>query len=77
MTTYTFRVQVEPDEDAWHAYCPALISYGGVTWGATREEALQNIHDVVQLVISDLLENGEQLPEGVQVSEELLVSVPL
>ena len=22
--TYTFKVIVEPDEDRWHAYCPAL-----------------------------------------------------
>ena len=24
VTTYTFRVVVEPDEDRWRAYCPAL-----------------------------------------------------
>jgi hypothetical protein len=31
MKTYTFKVIVEPDEDAqgnpaWHAYCPTLVS---------------------------------------------------
>ena len=33
MKTYSFRVIVEPDEDAdgnpaWHAYCPALEGLG-------------------------------------------------
>jgi hypothetical protein len=34
MKTYTFKVVIEPDEDAqgnpaWHAYCPALVGVGG------------------------------------------------
>ena len=33
MKTYSFKVVVEPDEDAqgnpaWHAYCPALVERG-------------------------------------------------
>jgi hypothetical protein len=36
LTTYTFRIVVEPDEDRWRAYCPELA-----TWGYTNEEALQ------------------------------------
>ena len=39
--TYLFRVVVEPGEDRWHAYCPALEDIGGATWGHTREEALK------------------------------------
>jgi hypothetical protein len=27
MKTYTFKVVVEPDEDRWHAYCPALVRH--------------------------------------------------
>jgi predicted RNase H-like HicB family nuclease len=50
---------VEPDDDAWHACCPALEQYGGATWGATREEALQNIREVIQLVVADLTEARE------------------
>lgn len=75
MTTYTFRIEVEPDEDAWHAYCPALVKYGGATWGETREDALQNIRQVIEMVVADLLEAGEHLPEDVWVSSEPLVSV--
>jgi predicted RNA binding protein YcfA (HicA-like mRNA interferase family) len=58
MKTYTFRVVVEPDEDRWFAYCPALRDYGAATWGYTREEALQHINEVVQMVISELREDG-------------------
>jgi predicted RNase H-like HicB family nuclease len=39
MKSYLFRVVVEPDEDRWHAYCPALDKYGAATWGYTKEEA--------------------------------------
>lgn len=75
MTTYTFHVVVEPDGDAWHAYCPALVQQGGATWGETREEALANIREVVELVVADLIETGGRLPDAVQVSQEPLVSV--
>lgn len=57
-TADPFRIEVEPDEDAWHAYCPALVKYGGATWGKTREEALRNIRQVVEMVITDLAEAG-------------------
>ena len=62
--TYTFRVVVEPDGDRWHAYCPALEHYGAATWGNTQEEALKHIHEVVSIVVEELLEDGMQIPEG-------------
>jgi predicted RNase H-like HicB family nuclease len=75
LTTYTFRVVVERDGDAWHAYCPALKQHGAVTWGATREEALKHIREVVEMVVAELVEDGEPLPADVQVSSEPLVAV--
>jgi predicted RNase H-like HicB family nuclease len=69
--TYTFKVIVEPDEDRWRAYCPALEQYGAATWGATEEEALQHINEVVQMVIEELIEDGEPIPDGPQ--EEVAV----
>jgi len=38
MKSYLFRVVVEPDEERWHAYCPALDKYGAATWGYTKGE---------------------------------------
>jgi predicted RNase H-like HicB family nuclease len=64
MKTYTFKVVVEPDDDRWHAYCPALQQYGAATWGNTREEAFQHIQEVVQMVIEELLEDGIAIPAG-------------
>ena len=69
--TYTFKVVVEPDEDRWHAYCPALEQYGAATWGNTEEEALRHINEVVQMVVEELVEDGEPIPEGPQ--EEVTV----
>jgi predicted RNase H-like HicB family nuclease len=73
MKTYTFKVVVEPDEDRWHAYCPALEGQGASTWGHTREEALKHIHEVVQLVVESMIEHGEKLPE--ETTEEVQITV--
>jgi predicted RNase H-like HicB family nuclease len=77
LTTYTFRVVIEPDEDRWHASCPALVGRGAATWGHTREEALANIQDVLKMVVASMIEYGEPIqPSGdVHVSEEPLVAV--
>ena len=74
-TTYTYRVVVEPDEDAWHAYCPALQGYGGATWGKTRVEALRHIREVVAMIVAELVEDGETLPADEAQSAGTLVSV--
>jgi len=74
MKSYVFKAVVEPDEDRWSAYCPALLKQGAATWGYTKEEALKNLQEVVQLVLESLAEHGEPVPEGpvdeVYVSEE-------
>lgn len=72
MKTYIFRVVVEPDEDRWHAYCPVLEKYGAATWGYTAEEAMKNISEVVGMVIEELVEDQEPIPE--EPAEEVLVS---
>jgi predicted RNase H-like HicB family nuclease len=64
MKTYTFRVVVEPDEGVYHAYCPALRHLGAVTQGATPEDALKNINEVVQMIVDELLEEGAPFPSG-------------
>jgi len=63
LKTYLFRIELEPDEEKWAAHCPALLEKGGATWGHTREEALNNIRDVIQMVVQSLVERGEPIPE--------------
>jgi predicted RNase H-like HicB family nuclease len=75
LTTYTFKVVVEPDEDRWHARAPGLEHLGAATWGRTREEALAHIRQVVEMIVAELVEDGEPIPAAVQVSEEPLVAI--
>lgn len=79
MKTYVFRVVVEPDEDRWIAYAPALKGQGGASWGRTREEVLENIGQVVQMTVKSMREHGEPIPEepeaDVQVFREPQVAV--
>jgi len=81
MKTYILRIVVEPDNDCWHAYCPALEEKGASTWGKTYEEALRNIREVVQMVVEELTKDGEPIPEEppeeVQVVPDLRVAVNL
>ena len=81
MKTYLFRVVVEPDEDRWVAHCPALEKYGGATWGYTAEEAMKNIQEVLQMVLEDMAELNEPIPEGPEgeifVSPEPRVAVTI
>jgi predicted RNase H-like HicB family nuclease len=69
MKTYSFKVVIEPDQDAdgnlaWHAYCPALVNIGAATSGSTRDEALKNINEVVRMIVQEFIEEGTPLPEG-------------
>jgi predicted RNase H-like HicB family nuclease len=77
--TYTFRVVVEPDDNRWHAYCPALAEYGAATWGNTEAEARQHIHEVVEMIVAELIEDGIMIPEDpgedVEVFSESRVAV--
>jgi predicted RNase H-like HicB family nuclease len=64
MKTSSFEVVAEPDDDHWHAYCPALERYGASTWGNTEEEAHRHIHEVVLMIIGELTHDGIALPES-------------
>jgi predicted RNase H-like HicB family nuclease len=59
---YTLAVVVEPDRGMWHAWCPTLLDYGAATWGATREEALGHIREVVAMVVTRMAEDGVPVP---------------
>lgn len=75
MNSYIFPVVVEPDEDVWRAYVPELEAKGAATWGQTKDEALRNIQEVAQMVIEEMLEDGEPLPPSVTVSDQPVVAV--
>lgn len=85
LRSYTFKVVLEkdkwPDESdkkaVWRAFVPALEQKGAATWGATKEEALKNIQEVLQMVIEEMIEEGEALPRSAFVAEshEPLVTV--
>ncbi len=64
----------------WHAYCPTLLDYGAATWGATREEALGHIREVVAMVVKRMVEEGVPVPvtpadHGPASSERIVVAV--
>jgi predicted RNase H-like HicB family nuclease len=76
LTTYTFKIVIEPDEDRWRAFCPALEAQGVSTWCYTRQEALQHIREVLEMLAAELVEEGKPMPSDVQVSEERSSQLP-
>lgn len=60
MTEYQFTVVIEPDEQGFHAYVPALP--GCHSFGDTVEEAQANIHEAIELHVEAMIEDGEAVP---------------
>ena len=60
METYQYTVVIEPDEEAYHAFVPALP--GCHTFGATVEEARANIIEAMELHVEAMREDGEPIP---------------
>lgn len=75
VNTYIFPVVLEQADEAWHVCVPELEHKGAATWGATKEIALRNIQEVMQMIVEEMLEDGERLPESVQVSNRTAVAV--
>lgn len=73
--TYIFKVDLEEEDDGrWSAWVEALP--GCATWGYSREEALEALHDAAQAYIEVLLEKGQSIPlEGVEILDEPAVTV--
>ena len=57
MTEYQFTVVIEPDENGFHAYVPALP--GCHSFGDTVEGAQANIHEAIELHVETMIEDGE------------------
>lgn len=60
-TIYNVTVVVEPDDNGFHAYVPALP--GCHTFGETVEEARANIAEAMVLHVESMLEVGEPIPD--------------
>ena len=65
-----FEVVYEPDEEGFHVFVPALK--GCHSWGATRDEARENIREAIALWLESALANGIAVPdrETIEVSAE-------
>ncbi len=75
MSDVSFTAIIEPDDDAYHAYVPALP--GCHTFGATIEEARDNLLEAVQLHVEMMREQGEEVPSGREPVLVTQVSIPL
>lgn len=65
-----FEVILEPeDEGGYHIYCPILK--GCHSYGDTREEALKNIKEAIEL----WLESAREL--GIRIQEREIVSIEI
>ena len=79
MKTYLFRIEVEPDEEGWRAFCPLLEELGASTWGDTKEVALHNIQEVLSMIVEESIAGNRPIPltKDVTVSEGAFVTVSL
>ena len=79
MKSFVFQVEIEPDEEGWRAFYPPWEGIGASTWGDSREEALKNIQEVLAMILDELQEEGQPIPntEKMTVSEGAVVAVNL
>ena len=65
---FTIDILIEPDEEGFHAFCPALK--GLHVGGRTEKEAIQNATDAAILYLESLIKHGDPIP--VCMTEEVL-----
>ena len=77
MKTYVFSISLEADEEGWRAFYPPLEHAGASTWGATREEAIKNMQEVLDMMVEEFIEEGIDIAstEGVVVTEGTAITV--
>lgn len=67
MSTYTFRIIIEPDENnTFHGYVPSLP--GCHTWGETIEETRKNLKDAIRTYIASLIADKKSIPKEITFS---------
>ncbi|MFI5200925.1 MAG: type II toxin-antitoxin system HicB family antitoxin [Candidatus Kapaibacterium sp.] len=60
MQHLNYTIVIEPDENAYHAFVPALK--GCHSCGDTPEEARNNIREAIELYVETLRDLGEEIP---------------
>ena len=74
MRTHVFKVELVQEEDArWSAWIDALP--GCAAWGYSREEALRAVQDAAEAYIEDMVDAGEELPQGLAIVDAPVVTV--
>ena len=66
MKYLNFSVVIESDKNGFFAFCPEL--QGCYSQGATHEEAMKNIKDVIALHLKDRRANREKLERPQSIS---------
>ncbi len=61
MSGYRFSVVVGRDDEGWSARCPEFPDCRAR--GATYEDAVANIRDVIQILVEDGLGDDELVPQ--------------
>ena len=79
MKSYVFHIELEPDEEGWRAFYPPMEEVGASTWGPNQQEALKNIQEVLSMIVDELNEQGQTVPEneGMIISDGAAVTVNL
>ena len=72
---FTYEAIIEQDKDGYAVSYPQFPD--AVTFGATREEALQRAAQVLVLTIAEYIEDGCELPAQQRVAEVLAVNVQI
>lgn len=67
----TYRVILEPNESGGYTVTVPLLP-GCISEGDTKEEALTNIKEAIELYIESLQEDGELIPTEESVEEAVV-----
>ena len=66
-----FRVILEPNESGGYTVTVPLLP-GCISEGDTREEALTNIREAIELYVESLRDDGEPIPTEESVEEAIV-----
>jgi len=64
-----FEILMEPDEDGFHVWCPALR--GCHSFGVTKDEARENIKEAIELWLDTADDEDVQIPDRERIKVHL------